>query len=285
MKKRLLPILRAGALACGVAVLSGCASTPRNPDDPLEGFNRAMFTFNESVDKAVLKPVAQGYDYVAPKPVKIGVGNFFSNLADPWIGLNNMLQGKPAEALSDWMRFLFNSTFGIVGLLDIATPAGLPKHDEDLGQTLAVWGVGEGAYVVLPFLGPRTVRDAAALPVDLSGNQAWRLDHVSTRNAFRALDVVHTRAGLLGADRTLEESTFDKYAYLRDFYLQNRRYKVHDGNPPIEYEDFNGAAAPVAPPLLADAAAASVGRLELIDPTAPGPPGNGPGLQLEVTKR
>lgn len=155
---------RTAVLACCVVLASGCASTPRNPDDPLEGYNRAMFTFNEKVDKAVLKPVAEAYDYVTPKPVKIGVGNFFSNLADPWIGLNNLLQGKPAEALSDWMRFMVNTVFGFAGLLDIASEAQLPKHDEDFGQTLAVWGVGEGPYFVVPFFGPRTVRDAAVLP-------------------------------------------------------------------------------------------------------------------------
>jgi phospholipid-binding lipoprotein MlaA len=262
---------RTAVLACCVVLASGCASTPRNPDDPLEGYNRAMFTFNEKVDKAVLKPVAEAYDYVTPKPVKIGVGNFFSNLADPWIGLNNLLQGKPAEALSDWMRFMVNTVFGFAGLLDIASEAQLPKHDEDFGQTLAVWGVGEGPYFVVPFFGPRTVRDAAVLPVDLTGEQAWRADHVPTRNAFRVLDVVHTRSTLLGADRTLEESTFDQYAYLRDFYLQQRRYKVHDGNPPVEYEDFNGAAAPAEPLRLTDAAAvAAIGRLELVDAGAVG---------------
>jgi phospholipid-binding lipoprotein MlaA len=262
---------RIAALACGVILASGCASTPRNSDDPLEGYNRAMFAFNENLDKALVKPVAQAYDYVTPKPVQTGVGNFFSNLADPWIGLNNMLQGKPAEAFSDWMRFMVNSVFGIFGLLDIASEARLPKHDEDFGQTLAVWGVGEGPYFVVPFFGPRTVRDAAVLPVDLAGDKIWRAGHVPTRNAIRVLDVTHTRATLLGADRTLEESTFDKYAYLRDFYLQQRRYKVHDGNPPVEYEDFNGASLPGQPPRLADVAAvAAIARLELVDPMAVG---------------
>lgn len=262
---------RIAALACGVILASGCASTPRNPDDPLEGYNRAMFAFNENLDKALVKPVAQAYDYVTPKPVQTGVGNFFSNLADPWIGLNNMLQGKPAEAFSDWMRFMVNSVFGIFGLLDIASEARLPKHDEDFGQTLAVWGVGEGPYFVVPFFGPRTVRDAAVLPVDLAGDKIWRAGHVPTRNAIRVLDITHTRATLLGADRTLEESTFDKYAYLRDFYLQQRRYKVHDGNPPVEYEDFNGASLPGQPPRLADVAAvAAIARLELVDPMAVG---------------
>ncbi len=263
---------RLAALACMALLASGCAGAPRNPDDPLEGYNRAMFSFNDGVDRTVIRPVAQAYDTVAPTPVKIGVGNFFGNLADPWIGLNNMLQGKPGEAFSDWMRFLFNSTWGILGLLDIASEAGLPKHDEDFGQTLAVWGVGDGAYVVLPFFGPRTMRDAAATPLDLTGDSPLRIDHVPTRNSARALRITHVRATLLGADRTLEESTFDKYAYVRDFYLQQRRYKIHDGNPPLEYEDFNGASLPRPAGGVADAAAdAALSRLELIDPTAVGP--------------
>jgi phospholipid-binding lipoprotein MlaA len=260
------------ALAAAALLLGGCASTPRNPDDPLEGYNRAMFAFNDRVDKAVVRPAATVYDHLAPKPVKIGVGNFFSNLADPWIGLNNLLQGKVGDAFSDWMRFLFNSTWGFLGVLDIASEAGLPKHDEDFGQTLAVWGVGEGPYFVVPFFGPRTIRDAAVLPVDLRGDSAWQASHVPTRNSFTALRITHVRAGLLGADKTLDESTFDRYAYLRDFYLQQRRYKVHDGNPPLEYEDFNGAGLPLAPVAMAEVVAvAALSRFEFIDPVAVGP--------------
>lgn len=261
----------AAAVVLSAALLGGCAATRNNPDDPLEGYNRAMFTINDRVDRAVLKPAAEVYRTVLPSPARTAAGNFFSNLRDPWISVNNLLQGKFTDAWTDAMRFVFNSTLGLAGLIDIASDMGLPKHDEDFGQTLAVWGVGEGPYFVVPFFGPRTVRDAAVLPVDLTGEQAWRADHVPTRNAFRVLDVVHTRSTLLGADRTLEESTFDQYAYLRDFYLQQRRYKVHDGNPPVEYEDFNGAAAPAEPLRLTDAAAvAAIGRLELVDAGAVG---------------
>lgn len=260
------------AAACIAVLASGCASTPRNPDDPLEGYNRAMFSFNEGVDKAIAKPVAQVYEKVTPKPVKTGVHNFFSNLTDPWIGLNNLLQGKPGEAFSDWMRFLFNTTFGIAGLFDIASEAGLPKHDEDFGQTLAVWGVGDGAYVVLPFFGPRTLRDATATPLDFSANGVSRIDHVPTRNSLLALDVVQLRAALLPAERALEGATLDKYAYMRDFYLQQRRYKIHDGNPPVEYEDFDGAHAPgTSGGIAAVAAEAAVSRLELVEPGSIGP--------------
>lgn len=227
-------------LACCALVLGGCATRPANPDDPLERFNRAMFSFNEGVDKAVVRPAAKAYDTVAPRPVRIGVGNFFSNLGDLWIGFNNMLQGKFADGISDWMRFAVNSTFGIFGLLDVASEAGLPKNDEDFGQTLAVWGVGEGPFVVLPFFGPRTFRDAVVLPVDLKGDPVWTIDHVATRNTFTGVRLVHNRANLLGLDKTFDEASLDKYAFLRDFYLQQRRYKVHDGAPPTEYEDFNG---------------------------------------------
>ena len=231
---------RLAAAACIAVLATGCATTAANPDDPLERYNRAVFGFNEAVDKAVLRPVAQAYDTVAPRPVRSGVGNFFGNLSDIWTGINNILQGKPADGLSDGARVLLNSTLGIFGLFDVASAMGLPKHDEDFGQTLGKWGVGEGAYFVVPFFGPRTVRDAAVLPVDMYGDNVWGIDHVPTRNSLSALRLVHKRANLLGIERTLEEGTLDKYAFTRDFYLQQRRYKVFDGNPPDQYEDYNG---------------------------------------------
>ncbi|PKO55757.1 MAG: ABC transporter, partial [Betaproteobacteria bacterium HGW-Betaproteobacteria-21] len=141
--------VRALVLATALVTLSaGCATTASNPQDPLEGYNRAMFSFNDRVDRALIKPAAQAYEAVLPSPVRTGVGNVFGNLGDPWIGLNNLLQGKVADALTDLMRFLVNSTFGFVGILDVASEMGLPKHDEDLGQTLGSWGVSEGVYVV-----------------------------------------------------------------------------------------------------------------------------------------
>src|SRR5690554_3884843 len=225
-------------LASVMLVMTGCASNPRNPDDPLEGYNRAMFKFNEGVDKAVLKPVAKAYEKVVPQMVRTGIGNVFSNLGDIWVGLNNLLQGKIGEGMSDLMRFAVNSTFGILGIFDVASEMGLEKHDEDFGQTLAVWGVKEGPYFVVPFLGPRTVRDAAVLPVDFYGSGLAQIDHVPTRNTVLAVRAIHTRSELLGTDRALE-GQLDKYAFVRDAYLQNRRYKVHDGNPPVEYEDFD----------------------------------------------
>lgn len=254
---------RLAALAFSALLLTGCATTG-NPDDPLEGYNRAMFSFNEQVDKVVLKPAAQVYEAVLPSPVRTGVGNVLGNLADPWIGLNNLLQGKVAEAMSDFMRFAFNSTWGLLGLLDIASEAGLPKHDEDLGQTLGRWGVGEGAYIVLPLFGPRTVRDAVALPVDVMANEPFRIDHVPTRNTVTATRVVHGRSVLLGADRTLEEAALDRYAFVRDFYLQQRRYKVSDGKEERVYEDFDDLSVAPLGDEVDTAATAAVERLELV---------------------
>lgn len=256
---------RAGvaAAALSAALLTGCATTA-NPNDPLEGFNRAMFSFNDQVDKAVVKPAAQVYEAVLPSPVRTGVGNVFGNLGDPWIALNNMLQGKFAEGMSDLMRFALNSTWGLLGLLDIASEAGLPKHDEDLGQTLGRWGVGEGAYIVLPFFGPRTVRDTMALPADFMANEPFSIEHVATRNTVLGTRIVHGRSVLLGADHTLEEAALDRYAFVRDFYLEQRRYKVDDGRRERVYEDFDEqSAAPLGDEVDA-AATAAVERLELV---------------------
>lgn len=231
--RRHAPLVLAAVLA------GGCASAGGKPDDPLESYNRAMFTFNDKLDRALIKPVAQGYQAVLPSPVRTGVGNFFGNLGDPWIAVNSLLQGKVTEALNGSMRFVFNSTLGLLGLIDIATPMGLPKHDEDLGQTFGAWGVGEGAYVVLPFFGPRTVRDTFGLAGDIAADPVQGIDEVRTANSLTALRVVDDRARLLGAEKTLEEGTLDPYAYSRDFYLEQRRYKVSDGTSTRVYEDFD----------------------------------------------
>lgn len=266
-------VFRSSRASLAVAVLSaalatGCATTS-NPDDPLEGYNRAMFSFNEQLDKVAIKPAAQVYEAVLPSPVRTGVGNVLGNLGDPWIALNNLLQGKVAEGMSDLMRFALNSTWGLLGLLDIASEAGLPKHDEDLGQTLGRWGVGEGAYIVLPFFGPRTVRDAVALPADMMGNEPFSIDHVPTRNTVLGTRVVHGRSVLLGADRTLKEAALDRYAFVRDFYLEQRRYKVGDGRKERVYEDFDEqSTAPLGGEVDA-AAATAVENLELAGIGAP----------------
>lgn len=237
--------LRAALAATAAAtVLAGCA-TSGNPKDPIEGYNRAMFSFNETVDKAVIKPVAQGYNYVTPQPVQTGVSNFFGNLADIWTSVNNLLQGKPGDALSDAGRVLINSTVGILGLFDVATPMGLEKHEEDFGQTLGRWGVGDGAYVVLPILGPRTVRDTVGLAADIYTDPVRDADaHRGYRNTAIALRAIDTRADLLKAEDALEAAALDKYAYVRDAYLQHRRSAIYDGNPPRQADD---AALPSLP--------------------------------------
>lgn len=228
---------KSALIALTVAGLLGGCATSGNPKDPIEGFNRAMFAFNEGVDAAVIKPVAQGYDAVVPSPIQTGVTNFFSNIADLFIGINNLLQGKPGQAASDISRLAINSTMGVLGLIDVATGVGIEKHDEDFGQTFGRWGVGDGAYVVVPIFGPRTVRDTVGLVLDVAADPVGHLDHVPTRNTLQAVRIVDTRANMLPADKVIEEAALDKYSYVRDGYLQRRRNLIHDGNPPREAQD------------------------------------------------
>ena len=228
-----LKSLTVAVIAAGF--LSGCA-TSGNSKDPIEGFNRAMFAFNEGLDSAIIKPVAKGYDAVLPSPVQTGVTNFFGNISDVFIGVNNLLQGKLPEAVSDFGRFAINTTIGLLGVLDVATEAGLQKHDEDFGQTFGRWGVGNGAYVVLPVFGPRTARDTVGLVLDVAADPVANVDHVPTRNSLMVLRLIDKRANLLPADKVIEEAALDKYSYMRDAYLQNRRSLIHDGNAPRDVE-------------------------------------------------
>lgn len=223
------PLRTAMAVLALSAGMAGCA-TSGNPHDPIEGFNRAMFSFNETVDSAVIKPVAKGYEAVLPQPVRTGVSNFFSNIADAWISINNLIQGKPKEAASDLGRVLVNTTVGILGLFDVATPMGMEKHEEDFGQTLGVWGVGDGPYVVLPILGPRTLRDTGGLLVDLVVDPVVNHEPVDVRNVAIALRAIDTRAELLSAEKTIDEAALDKYSFIRDAYLQRRHSLIKDGN-------------------------------------------------------
>lgn len=223
-------------LLTGVALLGGCA-TSGNPKDPVEGFNRAMFAFNEGLDKAVLKPVAQGYDAVLPTPAQTGVSNFFGNIRDVFIGVNNLFQGKVPEAASDLGRVVVNSTVGILGLIDWATDMGLEKHDEDFGQTFGRWGAGPGAYVVVPVFGPRNVRDTVGLVADVAVDPVANMNNVAARNTLMVTRLVSDRAELLPADKVIEEAALDKYSYIRDAYLQRRRSLVYDGAPPRIKDD------------------------------------------------
>jgi phospholipid-binding lipoprotein MlaA len=213
--------------------LSGCASTGANQganeNDPLEGFNRAMFSFNDTVDEAVLKPVATTYQDVTPSFVQTGIGNFFGNIGDVWTMVNNFLQGKVENGLNDFMRVAVNTTFGFGGVLDIASEAGIQKHKEDFGQTLGTWGVGSGPYVVLPLFGPSTVRDTAALPVDIYGDLWTYTTPVDVRNTGAVIRLVDQRAQALNATNLLEDVALDRYTFVRGAYLQRRESLIHDG--------------------------------------------------------
>jgi|HigsolmetaAR201D_1030396.scaffolds.fasta_scaffold01089_17 phospholipid-binding lipoprotein MlaA len=234
--------LRSVLLLAVVLLASGCAATPGRTvsDDRFEPFNRAVYKFNDTVDRAALKPVAKGYKKITPHWMRIGIGNFFANLAYPVTIVNQFLQGKPKLGLQDTGRFLLNTTLGVGGLLDVATHVGLPANDEDFGQTLAVWGVSSGPYLVLPFLGPSTLRDGPARGVDYFLGPLEYIDIPwEAEWGLRAVDVVHTRADLLTLDPTLQR-TFDPYAFMRDAWLQQREFVIFDGNPPPEtLEDFD----------------------------------------------
>ena len=223
-----------GCLVAGTIACAGPAWADEAGHDPLEGFNRAMFAVNEGLDTVLIKPVAQAYDFAVPLPAKAGVGSFFGNIADIRNVLNNALQGKLANAGNDFGRLLINSTVGIFGLFDVASELGLEKHDEDFGQTLAVWGWTESDFLFLPILGPRTLRDTGGWVVDAYTDPTWYTlqKSVAARNTLEALRFVDVRASLLPSDKVVEEAALDKYAYVRDAYLQRRRNLIFDGSPP-----------------------------------------------------
>lgn len=217
-------------LAC-----AACATTPSggvgNPGDPLEPLNRGIYRFNDAFDRALLKPVAKGYKAVTPNPVRQGIGNLLANLGYPTVIVNNLLQGKIGAAVSDTGRFLLNSTIGVAGLFDVATPAGLQAHNEDFDQTLAVWGVPRGPYLTLPFLGPSSVRGAFARPLDFWTDTTRYLDDSSVEDKLVVLSIIDARASLLPLEEQIEASN-DPYIFVRESYLQNREYLIYDGNPP-----------------------------------------------------
>lgn len=218
-----LVLKRYVALLGLAAVLGGCASGPgANPNDPLEPWNRGVYGFNEAVDNAVVKPVAAAYAAVTPSPVRTGVSNFFGNLRDLWSFFNALLQGRPAEAAENFMRFNVNTFLGFGGVLDIATEAGIERTTLDFGHTLGRWGVPSGPYLVLPFFGPSSVRDGVGLAVDVRGDAVVQTDHVPTRNSLYTLRAVDTRASLLRAGDVLDQAALDKYSFTRDAYLQRR---------------------------------------------------------------
>ncbi len=233
--------MRIVALITLVFVLSGCAS-PYNRKDPLEPLNRKIYKFNDTVDKAVVKPVAKGYETVVPQGIRIMIGNFFSNLNDVVVTINDLLQLKGRQAFSDAGRVFINSTIGFAGLVDVAGPSGYPKHNEDFGQTLGYWGVASGPYLVLPFLGPSTFRDGVGTVVDWQYYPLYRTTDVARRNSLIALQGVDTRASLLQSENILMQAALDPYTFLRDAYLQHRNSEVYDGNPPMEDEEDDSSS-------------------------------------------
>lgn len=212
-----------------IAALTGCATTASNPKDPLEGFNRAMFNVNDKVDQVALKPAATVYKKVLPEFVQTGVGNFFGNIGDVSTALNNFLQARVGDGMSDVARVMVNSVFGLGGLFDVASPRGLVKHDQDFGQTLGRWGVKSGPYLVLPFIGPTTTRDGVAMVVDLE-TDLWSYKYpVKWRNTGSVIRVVDRRAYILDSTTLLEDAALDRYEFVRDAYLQRRETKIYKG--------------------------------------------------------
>lgn len=251
-------VRRCLAAAAAASLVAGCA-TGTDPRDPLESYNRAVFAFNDQLDRAVVQPVAKGYKAVLPQFVRTGVTNFFSNLGDVWIGVNNFLQGKVEQGLSDTFRIIVNTTFGLGGLIDVASDLQLEKHNEDFGQTLAVWGVGSGPYFVLPIFGPSTIRDTGGFAVDwfgyVPGYALREIDpphRVTWRNTLIAVEYVNVRANLLGTTNVLEQAALDRYTFVRDFWLRRRRSLIYDGSPPPEKEpeeeEYQDEKAPAPAP-------------------------------------
>lgn len=223
--------------------LTGCA-TGTNPADPYESFNRGVYKFNDTLDKAVAKPVAQGYDKVMPTIGKILVNNFFSNLDDVVVTTNDLLQLKIRQACSDGIRVIFNSTLGVFGLFNVTSR--LEKHNEDFGQTLGYWGVGPGPYLMLPILGPSDLRDSAGLVVDTVPGPIGKITPVATRNELYVSKQINQRAQLLDSEKVLDEATLDKYEFLRNAYLLHRQDLVYDGDPPRQkYDDESDDPADV----------------------------------------
>lgn len=254
---RLRAVVLCGAVS--VLLLGGCASTG-NPRDPLEPINRAVYTFNDGVDHLLIKPAAEFYRFAVPEFMRTGVSNFFSNINDVIVALNSLLQGKLTQAGSDVARLIVNSTVGVLGLFDVATEIGLEKHNEDFGQTLGYWGIGDGPYLVLPFLGPSSARDAVGWVGDF---YTWPITYVEPdrdRNILIAVRFISLRADLLEASRILETAALDPYEFVRDAFLQRRRNLVYDGKPPPDEDDFEDEAKPKpkaaepAPPVPAEPA-------------------------------
>jgi len=261
---RLSPALRAVLGAAAAVVLTACA-TPQRPD-PLEPINRRVYAFNDAMDRAVVRPVATVYRDHVPAPVRTAATNFFTNLQDVWSSANLLLQGRPGDSLSDLLRFGVNTTFGVFGLFDWATDLGLERHGEDFGQTLGKWGFGPGAYIVLPLLGPSSLRDSVGLPLEWKMYpDAW-VTPATAQYSLAGVRLLNARANVLQASQLFNEIALDPYVAMRDAYLQRRRSLVYDGNPPDDaqpeerWDEPEAPAAPAAPASSPAASAAPVDR-------------------------
>ena len=255
--------------AFALLLLQGCATglnaSSANPADPLEPFNRTVFQFNDQLDRAVIKPVATVYRDVTPSLVRRGVTNFFGNISDIWSLANNVLQLHGTDAADSLFRVTVNTFWGLGGVLDVASEMKIPRHTEDFGQTLGRWGVETGPYIVLPVLGPSTVRDSVGTLVDLNGNLVTRTKDVPVRNSLSALGAVNLRANFLGTGDVLDAAALDKYTFTREIYLQRRRSLIGREAPEKE-ERFD---LPEAAPAGASAPAAVVTP---VDGASPAPP-------------
>jgi phospholipid-binding lipoprotein MlaA len=228
-----------------MTLLAGCA-TNGDPRDPLEPLNRGIYTFNDGADALLIKPAGEFYSFIVPEWIRIGVGNFFSNINDVIVALNGVLQGKISQAGSDVARLAINTTVGVLGVFDFATGWGFEKHDEDFGQTLGYWGIGDGPYIVLPLIGPSNLRDTVGWVGDY---YAWPISYVDddgTRHILIGLRIISGRSELLAASSILETAALDPYAFVRDAYLQRRRNLVYDGKPPLDDEDPGADPKPAA---------------------------------------
>lgn len=224
--------------ACCVALaLQGCASVPHaDARDPWESMNRSVYNFNEVLDNVAIKPAAKAYVAVLPSPVRTGIHNFLGNLGDVWSMVNSALQLKGQATAETLMRITVNTVFGLGGVLDVATEMRLEKRKEDFGQTLGYWGVKPGPYVVLPILGPSTLRDAVATPLDIQGHAVQQFNDAATRNVLSFTGVLDTRSGLLQTVDVVKAAALDPYTFVRDGYLQKRQNDIHDGNPPATFD-------------------------------------------------
>ena len=260
--------------ALALAAVAGCATAPAvdrhtaGPKDPYEGVNRKVFAFNDTLDTYALKPVATAYNKVIPSPIRTGVHNFFGNFSDAWSAVNQLLQGKPADAGSMTLRVLTNTTIGIGGLFDPATSLGLERKSEDLGQTLGRWGLEPGPYLVLPLFGSSDIRDGIALPADSYVSPALLVSTTWQKIGVDTVGVIDARAGLLGASQMLDELAFDRYTFMRDAYITRRRSLVYDGNPP-DLPDEDDADDSKAAPSAAPAASGAQGGMKPVLPATP----------------